>query len=36
MMDFALRGPKSFAAMVSRWTNRMTISFMLEQVRVSV
>ena len=35
MMAFAPPGPRSFAAVVSWWMKRMTMSFMLPQVRVS-
>ena len=36
MMAFAPPGPTSSATVVRRWRNRMTMSFMLAQVRVRV
>ena len=35
MTAFASPGPRSFAVVVSRWMKRMTMSFMLTQIRVS-
>ena len=35
MMAFAPPAPRSFATVVSRWTSRMTMSFVLAESRVS-